>query len=217
MRAPPAWHLSLWCCVLVLLQVGCGAATVNLRDWGSLHVTADDDTTGAFLPDDMQVDTGQAEGERPDSYCASRTDTACENAGMRPPLRRGPGARQWRRAPLLTPTPTPQQSQLQAHRLANHQVVQQARQRYAQRLKEAQARYPSSTGFQEHHLIPMYLGGAKSGATYRLPTAYHKAITQAFRERWTYGQERPPPEKLQLLLVQVYSQYPIPQLIGLQP
>nr|BDT30848.1 hypothetical protein MFMH1_05170 [Myxococcus sp. MH1] len=217
MSARPAWHLSLWCYVLVLLQAGCGATTVNLRDWGSIHVTTDEDTAGAFLPDEAADGTGRAEFEQPEAYCASRTDTACESAGMRLPLRRGPGARPWRRPPLLTPTPTPQQSQLQAHRLANLQVVQQARQLYAQRLKEAQARYPNSAGFQEHHLVPLYLGGAKSGATYRLPTAYHKAITQAFRERWAYGQERPAPDKLQLLLVQVYSQHPIPQLIGLQP
>ncbi|MFP2923902.1 hypothetical protein ACLESO_01545 [Pyxidicoccus sp. 3LG] len=71
---------------------------------------------------------------------------------------------------------------------------------------------------ENHHLIPMYLGRPPNGQTYRLSTAYHKAITQAFRGKWAYGQgRRPDPQKLQDIMIEVYAQYPIPQLIGIEP
>jgi hypothetical protein len=137
----------------------------------------------------------------------------------RPPVRRGGGARATRPPPLLAPArPTPLQSQLRAQRTANQAMVLQARQAYFQRLKQAQATYPNSPGYENHHLIPLYQGGPKDGQTYRLPTAYHKAITQAFRRKWEYGQgRRPDPQKLQDLMIEVYAQYPIPQLIGIEP
>jgi len=137
----------------------------------------------------------------------------------RPPVRRGGGARAMRPPPLLAPArPTPLQSQLRTQRTANQALVLQARQTYSQRLKQAQATYPNNPGYENHHLIPLYLGGPKDGQTYRLPTAYHKAITQAFRRKWEYGQgRRPDPQKLQDLMIEVYAQYPIPQLIGIEP
>lgn len=65
---------------------------------------------------------------------------------------------------------------------------------------------------------PLYLGGASNGQTYRLPTAYRKAVTQQFRRAWPYGQgRRPTPQELQKILLEVYSEYPIPQLIGITP
>ncbi len=96
-------------------------------------------------------------------------------------------------------------------------MVQQARQRYFERLKEAQEKYPNSEGYENHHFVPVYLGGPQNGKTFRIPTAYHKAITQEFRERWNYGQGEPSPAQLQEILVQVYSRYPIPQLVGIEP
>jgi hypothetical protein len=98
-------------------------------------------------------------------------------------------------------------------------VVLQARQLYSQRLAEAQAKYPNSEGYQAHHFVPLYLGGARDGQTFRLPTAYHKAITAEFRRLHGYGSnvERPSPARLQELLIQVYSKYPIPQLVGIEP
>ncbi|WP_164017964.1 hypothetical protein [Pyxidicoccus trucidator] len=123
-----------------------------------------------------------------------------------------------RQPPLLAPArPTPLQAQVRAQQAANRAVVLQARQAYVQRLKEAQAKYPNSSGYENHHLIPRYLGGQKNGQTYRLPTAYHKAITQAFRRERAYGSGSPSPQDLQKILVRVYSQYPIPQLIGITP
>ncbi len=96
-------------------------------------------------------------------------------------------------------------------------MVLQARQLYFQRLKEAQEKYPNSAGYEKHHFVPRYLDGPKDGKTFRIPTAYHKAITQAFRRRWGYRQGKPSPEELQLILIEVYSKYPIPQLIGIEP
>ncbi|QQR44967.1 hypothetical protein JKA73_02120 [Myxococcus xanthus] len=110
------------------------------------------------------------------------------------------------------------QTQVTARRSADHAVVVQARQVYQQRLQTAQATYPNSIGYENHHFIPLYLGGASNGQTYRLPTAYHKAVTQQFRRAWPYGQgRRPTPQELQKILLEVYSEYPIPQLIGITP
>jgi hypothetical protein len=96
-------------------------------------------------------------------------------------------------------------------------VVQQARDLYYQRLAEAQARYPNAEGYENHHFIPQYLGGAPNGTTYRLPKAYHYAITQEFRKQWKHGQGIPTPEGRVGILIEVYSQYPIPQLLGIEP
>jgi hypothetical protein len=98
-------------------------------------------------------------------------------------------------------------------------VVEQTRLLYYQRLAEAQALYPNASGYQNHHVIPQYLGGPKNGTTYRLRTAYHQAITQAFRREWPYGQSaaKPSPEQLMKIMMKVYGKYPIPQLVGIEP
>ena len=60
--------------------------------------------------------------------------------------------------------------------------------------------------------------GPSRRVTYRLSTAYHQAITQEFRREWPYGQnQRPTQEELFKILLRVYSKYPIPQLIGIEP
>ncbi len=103
-------------------------------------------------------------------------------------------------------------------RAADLAAVQAARKLYYQRLADAKAFYPNSSGYQEHHLIPVYLGGSRTGVTYRIPTAYHKLLTQAFRQEWGYERpDQPSPERLQAILLKVYSKYPIPQLIGINP
>jgi hypothetical protein len=96
-------------------------------------------------------------------------------------------------------------------------AVHLARTRYFEALKEAQARYPNHHGYQEHHFIPVYLGGPRNGVTYQLPSAYHQAITQEFRRKWPYGQDAPNAQMRQQMLLEVYSKYPIPQLIGITP
>jgi hypothetical protein len=96
-------------------------------------------------------------------------------------------------------------------------VVRQARDLYYQRLAEARARYPEAEGYENHHFVPRYMGGEPHGKTFRLPKAYHYAVTQEFRARWPHGQEAPRAKELQNILIQVYSRYPIPQLIGIDP
>jgi len=78
---------------------------------------------------------------------------------------------------------------------------------------DAEKAYPKLAGkFQEHHIIPKYLGGAKDGETVRLPAAYHQLITNEFRKLAPYGQsiERSAQE-VGNILQQVYSTYPLPR------
>jgi len=131
-------------------------------------------------------------------------------------IRRAPGAGV-RRPPLLNGRPPIDPLRYWRQRPPDPQVVEQARQLYRQRLTEVQARYPDSQGYQYHHAVPIYMGGNAKGPTYRLPTAYHQAITQEFRREWPYGQEPPRPLQLAEIMMRVYSKYPIPQLIGIEP
>jgi len=135
----------------------------------------------------------------------------------RPPRPRGgPSGRP--APPLLNPRPTLQQREAMRRRSEDVIAVHLARTRYFEALQEAKARYPNHQGYQNHHLIPIYLGGPRNGVTYRLQSAYHQAITQEFRSRWSYGQDNPPaPEVRQQILLEVYFKYPIPQLIGITP
>jgi len=170
------------------------------------HPGTGDGIVGAFLPSEWWEPTSE-EVVAPGQVILARR-----------PVRRGSGPGNRRQPPLLNPRPTPDQPRFWAQRPPDPRVVRQAQQLYRQRLAEAQARYPNSTGYQDHHCIPIYLGGqGGSGPIYRVPTAYHKAITQAFRQRWPYGQRRPDPQKLGEILLEVYAEYPIPQLIGIQP
>jgi hypothetical protein len=209
MRLP---RFVLGCGLLLLLACAGGTETVRegtateLEEGTVFIEGGGEGLPGAFLPRQWELLVWSA-GEDP-----------LEGAVATRPVRRGPGAGAVRRPPLLNPRPSPAQVQARAQRTANLAVVLQARQLYQQRLKEAQATYPNSPGYENHHLIPMYLGGPKNGQTYRLPTAYHKAVTQAFRGKWEYGQgRRPDPQKLQDIMIEVYAQYPIPQLIGIEP
>lgn len=140
-----------------------------------------------------------------------------ELLSRRPPRGGGPGGPPVRRPPSLNPRPTPQQRQEMQRRAADLAAVQAARKLYFQRLTEAQALYPNSQGYQDHHLVPVYLGGPRIGTTYRIPTAYHKLLTREFRREWGYDRGEPKPLELQAILLKVYSQYPIPQLIGITP
>ncbi|MCY1078447.1 hypothetical protein [Archangium lansingense] len=140
-----------------------------------------------------------------------------EFLSRRPPRRGGPGGHPGRHPPALNPRPTPQQRQDMQRRAADLAAVQAARKLYHQRLAEAHALYPNSQGYQDHHLVPVYLGGPRSGTTYRIPTAYHKLLTREFRKEWGYDRGEPTAQRLQEILLKVYSQNPIPQLIGITP
>jgi hypothetical protein len=142
-----------------------------------------------------------------------------ELLSRRPPRRGGRGGPTGSRlSPSLNSRPTPQQRLENQRRAADLAAIQAARKLYQQRLADAQAAYPNSSGYQDHHLIPVYLGGPRTGVTYRIPTAYHKVLTRAFRKEWEYERKGfPKPEQLQAILLTVYSKYPIPQLIGINP
>lgn len=161
---------------------------------------------GAFLPAEW-LDVGSP---------AEEAMPAGEIALVGRGIRRGPGTGV-RRPPLLNARPLPDPLRYWRQRPADPQVVAQARQLYRQRLAEAQERYPNAKGYQDHHAIPIYMGGTAQGPTYRLPTAYHQALTQEFRREWPYGQEPPRPQQLAEIMIRVYAKYPIPQLTGIEP
>ena len=60
-----------------------------------------------------------------------------------------------------------------------------------------------------HHVIPKYLGGHLSDMV-RIDAQYHQMITSAFRALAPYGKKVPSAEDLKVILVQVYTQLPIP-------
>lgn len=163
----------VWWWIAALAGTGCGTTTANLREWDSVYLFTETTSGGAFVAEEW-ADSRSTEGVQVD--------------GRRPSRRRGGGEPGRRQPPLLNPRPTPEQQQAQQRRAADLAVVLQARQLYVQRLKEAQERYPNSAGYENHHFVPRYLNGPKDGKTFRIPTAYHKAITQAFRRRWAYRQ-----------------------------
>jgi hypothetical protein len=199
------WLSWLWC-IAVATFLGCVPTTSNRQDWSGVYVREREPGPGAFFPEEWE------EHEE----AGSAVETGLEM--RRPSRRRGGGGESGRRAPpLLNPRPTPEEIQARARRTADLAVVQQARELYYQRLAEARERYPNAEGYENHHFVPSYIGGSSQGKTYRLPKAYHYAITQEFRTAWPYGQDRPTPKQRMNILIQVYSRYPIPQLIGIEP
>ena len=164
-----------------------------------------DRRSGAFLPAELLKRWLQEE-----ALTAGEIELVSRGA------RRGPAAGA-RRPPLLNARPPIDPGRYWRQQPPDPQLLEQARQLYRQRLTEVQQRYPNSQGYQYHHAIPIYMGGTAKGPTYRLPTAYHQAITQEFRREWPYGQEPPPTQQLAEIMLRVYSKYPIPQLIGLEP
>jgi len=77
---------------------------------------------------------------------------------------------------------------------------------------EAERLYPKLVGkFQDHHIWPQYLGGAKDGATARIPSAYHQLITNEFRKLAPYGQKvQRSAEEVEKIMREVYSKFPLP-------
>ncbi len=142
-----------------------------------------------------------------------------EVGARRPPRRGGRSGLGGRSSiPLLNPRPSRDEIAGRRRQAEEYRIVKVAQEQYFQALREAQARYPNHHGYQDHHFIPIYLGGQRNGVTYRLHFAYHQAITQEFRRLWPYGQKGPPsPELIQRIILEVYSKYPIPQLIGITP
>ena len=202
----------LLCCWNVL---GCASTKAVVRE----------EAPAVFLPAELlqwqQWDDAQPRETGRAIYfveAASAIDVE-EVMARRPPRRGGRGGSGGQpTAPLLNPRPTREELAARRQQSEELRALQWARARYPHALQEARSRYPDHQGYQEHHLVPIYLGGPRNGTTYRLHAAYHQAITQEFRRLWSYGRgELPMPAELQGLLVEVFSKYPIPQLIGLTP
>jgi hypothetical protein len=83
------------------------------------------------------------------------------------PVERGGRGRLGERTqpPLLSSRPTREEIAARRRQAEEYWLVQQAREQYYQALAEARARYPNHQGHQEHHFIPIYLGGPRTGAT----------------------------------------------------
>lgn len=102
-----------------------------------------------------------------------------------------------------------------AGKVASNLVVDyatsKARMKLAQKLlDQAKKQYPKKAGKDEwHHVIPIYVGGAKAGDRILLNGAYHQLITNEFRAQWPYGGGRPSFDKLQEILDVVYKKYPL--------
>ena len=82
----------------------------------------------------------------------------------------------------------------------------------AQLTTDAEKLYPKLAGkLQDHHVIPQYLGGAKDGATARIPAAYHQLITNEFRKLAPYGQSiQRGAAEVGRIVQEVYSKFPLP-------
>lgn len=206
------WLLASW-----LLLAGCAAEHQAVRDDARPE-------REVFLPAELQDWEGWSAEALEEAgwdvyFVASGAASEVESVMARRPPRRDRGRPSGRPVPpLLNPRPTREQREAMRRRSEDVIAVHQARTRYFEALKEAQVRYPAHQGYQNHHLVPIYLGGARDGVTYRLQSAYHQAITQEFRSKWSYGQGKmPTAERRQEILLEVYSKYPIPQLIGITP
>jgi hypothetical protein len=121
------------------------------------------------------------------------------------------------RGRVFNAEPTPRERE--AARLSRQSAAdeQLLRERYWKWKLEAERLYPGKVGlYEEHHFWPRYLGGPPNGKAFRLPASYHQLITNAFREQHPYGRPTPSEQEAQKIMLKVYSQFPVPQLIGIQ-
>jgi len=88
---------------------------------------------------------------------------------------------------------------------------------YEEHVRQARKQYPDKAGtYQEHHIIPKYLGGDPHGETVRIDAAYHQVITNDFRRFWPYRGDPgyrgrlPTPQELKEIVEKVYSINPLP-------
>lgn len=120
------------------------------------------------------------------------------------------------RGSVFNAEPTREQRETARRRRENAAAEQVLRERYWKWKAEAERRYPDMVGlYHEHHFWPRYLGGPANGKTFRVPAPYHQLITNAFREKHPYGQPRPSEARVKQIMLEVYLEYPIPQLIGI--
>jgi hypothetical protein len=140
----------------------------------------------------------------------------------RPPSRPGRGGRSRNRDPgesrerVFNAEPAPEQREAARLRRENAALEQTLRERYWRLKAEAERLYPGKVGqYEEHHVWPLYLGGLPDGPKFRVPAPYHQFITNAFRRQWNYGKGKPNEQEAKQIMLKVYSEYPIPQMIGI--
>lgn len=118
--------------------------------------------------------------------------------------------------PVFNAEPTPEQRESARRQTQAAALLRAQQERYWRLKAEAEKSYPEKVGrYEAHHLWPLYMGGPPNGATYRIPAPYHQLLTNAFRHKWPYGQDRPNEQKARQILLEVYSEFPIPQLIDI--
>jgi RHS repeat-associated protein len=85
-----------------------------------------------------------------------------------------------------------------------------------EKIREADELYPKKACDCDewHHIVPIYLGGRKSGLCVPLRPSYHQLITNEFRLQRPYGIRRDPlgQEELKGLLTGIYTKFPPIQL-----
>jgi hypothetical protein len=131
-------------------------------------------------------------------------------------VRGGRGRQPRTSEPVFNAEPTPEQREAARRRAESEALEHSLRNRYLSLKAEAEQRYPDKRGkYEEHHFFPLYLGGKADGPKYRVPAAYHQLLTNAFRRLHPYGSPKPQEWEARSFMLKVYSEYPIPQLVGI--
>lgn len=89
----------------------------------------------------------------------------------------------------------------------------EAASQYDDLLRAARQQYPKKAGrIENHHIEPLYMGGARNGSTAALDAAYHQKITNEFRRLHPYGSSNPSAARLAEIMEDVYRQFPLPPI-----
>ncbi len=173
----------------------------------------------ARLTPSLSGDSGNPHSNQPEVLAQTRPPPATRGPPPRTPGRgmgRGGRGREQRAGQVFNAEPTPAQRQAARRQAENAALVRTLQDRYRTLLREAERLYPEKVGrHEEHHFWPLYLGGPKNGTTFRIPATYHQLLTNAFRALHPYGSPRPSEQRAQEIMLKVYSQFPIPQQIGI--
>lgn len=193
----PLGNLKVWCAVWLVLA-GCSPA-----------VLAPSGPGGPW----------NAPPEEPEVLAQTRPPPPSRGPSVRAPGRssgRGGRGREQRTEPVFNAEPSPAQREVTRRQAETAALARTLQARYRALLSEAQKLYPEKASrYEEHHFWPLYLGGPTNGTTYRIPASYHQLLTNAFRAQHPYGSPRPSEQRAREIMLKVYSQFPIPQLIGI--
>ncbi len=196
MKSSRKW-LALWTVWLLTLSCAAPQALSSAEEWETAPGNASTDTLEATRPPPRPPPTGAPQ----------RPGRGGRKRGTAEPRSRGQ---------VFNAEPTPEQREAARRNRQNAADEHLLRERYWKRKAEAERLYPGKLGlYEEHHFWPIYLGGPPNGKTFRVPAPYHQLITNAFRSKWPYGSSTPNAADAQRMMREVYSEFPIPQLIGI--